>query len=185
MKKKLMSALLVVTMLAMVGCGNKTPDAPAPVETQAGETQAQNGGNGGTTGEVSGTTDVDANSLGGKFLAVFETEIAGSTDIEAICRKMDEVTEIGLDVVQVQEGFLNGFSGEVTGFKTGYTFLPFIGSIPLVGYIFETDDPEALAGTLQSLADPRWNICTEADQTVVSVSGNYVFFVMCPETDAE
>ena len=33
---------------------------------------------------------------------------------------------------------------------------------------------------LEKNADKRWNICTEADEMVVSAEGNTVFFVMSP-----
>jgi len=41
---------------------------------------------------------------------------------------------------------------------------------------------------LKDNANPRWNICTEAEETVVGSVDNKVFFVMCPksfETEAE
>ena len=34
--------------------------------------------------------------------------------------------------------------------------------------------------TLTDNADPRWNVCVEAEETVVENSDNMVFFVMCP-----
>ncbi len=55
-----------------------------------------------------------------------------------------------------------------------------IGSIAFVGYIFETEDADTLMTKLKSVADPRWNICTEAAETVCVKLGNYVFFAMCP-----
>ena len=56
-------------------------------------------------------------------------------------------------------------------------------TIPFVGYIFVLDadaDAEAFVQTLKDNADPRWNICTEADETIAEHVGNTVFFVMCP-----
>ena len=41
-------------------------------------------------------------------------------------------------------------------------------------------DGEAFMQTLKDNADMRWNICVEAEETVVGQSGNKVFFVMCP-----
>ncbi|MBR5868377.1 MAG: hypothetical protein IKZ21_02920, partial [Clostridia bacterium] len=81
----------------------------------------------------------------------------------------------------VEPGFLSGFSSEITGFSEGVMFAPMIGSIAFVGYIFEVDgDVDAFMETLKSNADPRWNICVEAEETVVGNVGNTVFFVMCP-----
>ena len=36
------------------------------------------------------------------------------------------------------------------------------------------------AQALTDNANPRWNICVEADQTVVGTKGDKVFFLMCP-----
>lgn len=84
----------------------------------------------------------------------------------------------------VEEGLLTGFGNtEITGFKEGVMFAPMIGSIPFVGYVFslaDDTDAEAFMQTLKDNADPRWNICTEAEETVVENADNMVFFVMCP-----
>lgn len=87
----------------------------------------------------------------------------------------------------VEPGFLSGFSNEITGFKEAVMFSPMIGSIAFVGYIFEVDgDVGAFMETLKNNADPRWNICVEAEETVVGNVDNTVFFVMCPTAlDAE
>ena len=42
-------------------------------------------------------------------------------------------------------------------------------------------DGSAFCQTLKNAADLRWNICTEADELVVTQSGDKVFFLMCPE----
>ena len=55
-----------------------------------------------------------------------------------------------------------------------------IGSIPFVGYVFETDDTDKLLSTLKENANPAWNICVEADETVYSVKDGLVLFLMCP-----
>ncbi len=92
-------------------------------------------------------------------------------------------------VVPVEEGFLTGFDNtEIKGFSSGYMFAPAIGTIPFVGYVFELSDAsgaDAFVSTLKSAANPRWNICTEAEQTIVEKSGNKVFFLMCPKTFEE
>jgi hypothetical protein len=62
-------------------------------------------------------------------------------------------------------------------------FAPMIGSIPFVGYVFTLSDDadvESFVTLLSENADPNWNICTEADETVIESAGNKVFFVMCP-----
>lgn len=83
----------------------------------------------------------------------------------------------------VEEGFLSGFTNEITGFKSASMFGPSIGSIAFIGYVFETEGEDAakkLSETLESSADPRWLICVEAEETVCEAVGNKVFFVMAP-----
>ncbi len=84
----------------------------------------------------------------------------------------------------VEPGWLMGFSAEeITGFSEGAMFAPMIGTIPFIGYVFTLDadaDVEAFMQTLQDSADPRWNICTEAEEVIVANVGNTVLFVMAP-----
>jgi hypothetical protein len=61
--------------------------------------------------------------------------------------------------------------------------MPMIGTIPFVGYVFELDSADSVPSfieTLEANANPAWNICTEADETVIDSVDNLVFFVMCP-----
>lgn len=92
-------------------------------------------------------------------------------------------------VVPVEEGLLSGFDNtEIKGFASAHMFAPGIGTIPFVGYVFELSDgtdADAFVSTLKSSANPRWNICTEAEQTIVEKSGNKVFFLMCPKSFEE
>ena len=60
-------------------------------------------------------------------------------------------------------------------------FSPIIGSIPFVGYIFRVDDETSVSDFINELkenANLRWNICTEADQMLISVVDNTVLFAM-------
>ena len=86
----------------------------------------------------------------------------------------------------VEPGYLTGFGNtEITGFSEGVMFAPMIGTIPFVGYVFtmeEGADVDAFMQTLTDNADPRWNICTEAEETIVESAGDKVFFLMCPKT---
>ena len=84
--------------------------------------------------------------------------------------------------LEMEEGFLMGFSSDIDGFEKAIMFGPMIGAIPFVGYVFElssADESEAFCAKLLENADPRWNICTEADETVCGSVDNLVFFVMC------
>ena len=86
----------------------------------------------------------------------------------------------------VEEGLLSGFDNtEIKGFKSGAVFMPMIGSIPFIGYVFELEnqaDIPAFISTLKESANLRWNICVTADEMVTGSVGNKVFFVMCPTT---
>ena len=86
--------------------------------------------------------------------------------------------------MEVEPGLLSGFgNAEITGFENGVMFAPMIGSIPFVGYVFtlaDGADVDAFMTTLSDNADPRWNICVEAEETVIENADNMVFFVMCP-----
>ena len=86
----------------------------------------------------------------------------------------------------VEEGLLSGFdNAEIKGFKKGAVFMPMIGSIAFVGYVFELEsasETSAFISMLKKNANPRWNICVEADETVAGSYGNKVFFVMCPKS---
>ena len=92
--------------------------------------------------------------------------------------------QFGGATMEVEPGLLTGFgNAEITGFSNGVMFAPMIGSIPFVGYVFTLEDGVDAAAFMQALtdsADPRWNVCVEADETVVENADNMVFFVMCP-----
>ena len=90
---------------------------------------------------------------------------------------------VDCEVRKVEEGYLMEFTEDVKGFKNGYAIVPIVGSIPYVSYIFEADDAEAFADNLKATANPRWNICTEANEPVIKVKDNYVFLTMCPGAD--
>ncbi|MCI5649219.1 MAG: hypothetical protein ACI4EG_15870 [Fusicatenibacter sp.] len=87
--------------------------------------------------------------------------------------------------MEVEPGFLSGFQTDITDFQEGAVFAPMISTIPFVGYIFvleDSADVNAFATNLKEQCDPRWNICTEAEQTVIDYYGNTVFFLMCPKS---
>ncbi len=147
-------------------------------ETEAGETEA------GSTGAAGAAT------LGDALLASFDEMVAANADatLQEIADGIlsNEMILFAGASMEVEEGLLTGFGNEeITGFDQGMMFGPMISSIPFIGYVFDTADADAaaaLAETLEADANPAWNICTEADQTVVSTNGDKVFFVMCPET---
>ena len=126
-------------------------------------------------------------SLGQTLAGVFQ-----SCDASASCQSIadkilsNEAVLFAGATMPVTPGLLSGFDNtEITGFSDGVMFAPAIGSIPFVGYIFQLDpatDSAAFIQTLQSSANPRWNVCVEADETVIQQKGDKVFFLMCPAT---
>jgi len=132
-----------------------------------------------STEEVNGAPEVDASTIGGSYVVAFNASAAD--DVNAIADELLANVSTDLDLVKmdVVPGYLNGFTEEISGFDQGVMFSPMIGSIPFVGYVFKTADPATLEAALKNSADLRWNVCTEADEMVSAIKGDYVFFMMC------
>ncbi len=142
--------------------------------------------NGGTTEPA--TTAPAPTTVGTKLLADFKTMADKTPQEIADALLTNEVIQFMPASMPVEEGFLNGFNNEIKGFEEGVMFGPAIGTIPFVGYIFtvaESGDVDAFVTTLETEANLRWNICTEAEELIVEAVGNTVFFVMCPTTFEE
>ncbi|MGN0400435.1 MAG: hypothetical protein ACI4EO_09980 [Blautia sp.] len=165
MKRKIACILLAGLLIGTGGCGNKSesPGASSDGNVESSESKAD--------------------TKGTMLAAVFKSEIDDGSSMEETVNTLADKSGYECGTMECSEGFLNGFSDEVSGFKTATMFSPYIGTIPFVGYVFETDEPEKLKETLSTLADPRWNICTEAEETVIEIADHYVFFVMCPGED--
>ena len=133
-------------------------------------------------GEVSGDT-VGA-MLAEEFHALKAENAAITAQEMADAILANPIIQFGGATMEVEAGLLTGFgNAEITGFNSGVMFAPMIGSIPFVGYVFELEDGadvDAFMQTLTDNADPRWNVCVEAEETVVENADNMVFFVMCP-----
>lgn len=201
MKKILAAILISIMALGLIGCGKKeqtkgedetqkneqTTEAVTEADTKEDEDAAtdaedeekeDNENNGDDSDK-----DLKGEELAGKLASIFEEEIAKGTDIETIANSMVSIPQFMCGVMEVEEGFLSGFSEDVKGFKKGYSVGPMIGTIAFATYIFETDDANALQETLKSLANPRWNICTEATEPLIKVHENTVFVTMCPKSE--
>lgn len=130
-------------------------------------------------------------TVGSQLLSVFKSNASGSALDVANAMVSKGNLPFAAGAMEVTPGFLAGFdNAEITGFKSGATFGPLMGSIAFVGYIFELEDGVSSAdfiANLRSNANLRWNICVEAEEMVTGTSGNKVFFVMCPKSfeDAE
>lgn len=201
MMKKLFGALLAGAMFATItGCGAKTTETTAAettvAETTVEETTAEEATVEETTEEsTEEATDAaevgeNAGTLGETLLLDFENRTAENADVTAMDLAegiiSNEVILFGGATMEVEEGLLTGFgNAEITGFEEGVMFGPVISTIPFVGYVFDTEDAEsaeALVAVLTENANPRWNVCTEAEETVVGTAGDKVFFLMCPKS---
>lgn len=211
MKKKIVTLLIVAMVASLTACGQKGNEDGSSVsgsETQqesvqestqeseqdpaqetSGEetTEVENTGSQetGETGESQQGTAEE--TMGQVLLQDFLTRVeAGEAqDIQKLAENLlaNPVIQFVGAPMEMEEGYLAGFTEEIHGFKECATFAPMIGTIPFVGYIFtleEGSDVDAFVQKLKDQADPRWNICTTADETVVEAVGNTVFFVMCP-----
>lgn len=134
----------------------------------------------GCTKKTAADSEFEAKTKGTKLAAEFKKEIKQTTDLIQIAETLAESSGMVCITQEMEPGYFPGFDEEITGFKQAVGFLPMIGTIPFVGYIFEVEKPKDFMKTLNSLANPRWNICTEAEETVVVSEGKYVFFTMCP-----
>ena len=180
--KKLIALLLALTMvLSMAACGKNPTESTNP-STQGTEPT-------GNTGNTDVTPDVSADTLGGKLWAAFEA--AQAANPSATAEEMANILATNENIqfmcgaMPIEPGYLSGFDIEINGFSSGALYMPFIGSIPFVGYIFdlaEGADVAAFIAELEANCNPRWNICVCAEQTVIGSKGNRVFFLMCPET---
>jgi len=173
--KKLFCVLLAGAMFASItGCGAKTTET-TPAET---------------TTEATTEARKEPETLGEVLLFDFEDRVAENA--EATAQELAEaiITNEAIlfsgGAMPVEEGYLMGFGeAEIKGFEEAVMFAPMIGTIPFVGYVFDMPDAEsadALVEVLEENADPRWNICTEAEETVVGTAEDKVFFVMCPKS---
>ena len=170
--KKLLSVVLAGAMMAsLTACGGGAATETTPAETTVEE-----------------TTRKAPETLGEALLYDFEDRVAENA--EATAQELAEgilTNEMILfqgGAMPVEEGYLMGFGeAEITGFEEAVMFAPMIGTIPFVGYVFDMPDSESaetLISVLTENADPRWNVCVEAEETVVENADNMVFFVMCP-----
>ena len=169
MKKFLVTLLAAMLAVSMVACGSKNPTTETVETTPAVEEIVSDG------------------TLGQDLLVVFADYLKANP--EATTQELADAVITNEKILfmggsmPVEEGFLMGFNADITGFEEAVNFMPMIGTIPFMGYVFslaDGADVDAFIATLEANADPRWNICTAADQTVIKAIGNKVFFLMCP-----
>lgn len=170
--KKILAVLLALMLAAsFAACSKTNNETPSEAPSEPTET--------------TGDENTDSQSPAQALLAEFKQLVADEKDAEAIAAKLAESdvfvsNEIATGSLAVEEGLLNGFSGEIKGFTKGAMFSPLIGTMPVIGYVFETEDADALVAALKENADLRWNICTQADEMVCENVDGLVFFMMAP-----
>lgn len=165
------------------------PETNAQSKPEA-NVQSKPENNGGQSAEnnkpASKPEDTAPKTVGNILLADFKAKASSLSALplaEALVAN-PVMADIMAGAMEVEPGFLTGFdNNEITGFKSGAVFMPMIGTIPFVGYVFELEDgmdAASFISNLKSSANLRWNICTTADEMVSGSVGNKVFFVMCP-----
>lgn len=188
--KKLLIALMALTLcMALVACGNNG-DAENTVadttEAVVNDTAVE------TTEEtVADSTPVEENLTNGQLHANAFVEMLtldSGLSVEQIANDLVSlpVNQFMGGAMPVDPEYFPGFQNfQITGYKNGAMFMPMIGSIAYVGYVFELEegaDADAFVATLKDNCNPRWNICVTADEIVTEVVGNKVLFLMCPAT---
>lgn len=134
-------------------------------------------------GKKDSSENIQGGTVASDLYLEFNEIVKNNTNVSEIAGKLCESPvfgEVATGSIDIEEGFLNGFDAEITGFNKGAMFAPMIGTIPFVGYIFETENPDALIDTLSQNANLNWNICTTADEMLVKSNESIVFFVMAP-----
>lgn len=194
MFKRILSLLLVAAIATtmLVSCGGEqndtTPSVTTPADTTPADTTPADSTPAGSNDKVI-EPDAEAGTLGHTLWTLFQSTLATNPTIA-----MDELATalvvnehiafMGGAMPVEAGGFFTGFNNyQISGFKSGAVFMPMMGSIAFVGYVFQLEegaDVKAFIKSLTDNCDPRWNICVTADQTVCGAVGNTVFFVMCP-----
>lgn len=165
MKKIIALIIAGLMVLSFAACGGNTEETTAAEET---------------------TTAVADLSVAATLVEAFKEEAVkeGATaNTIASALSANSIVAFMPMVQDMPEGYLAGFDADITGFTACTAFMPMVGTIPFVSYVFELSedaDADAFTTTLKDNANLRWNICTEAEEMLVETVGNKVFFIMAP-----
>ena len=195
--KKILALILAAMMLLSVVACDKTP-AETPDVEQGGDKTDDDTTVGDGTDKDDNTVDtdgviapvVDAGTLGEAQWNAFVNAIGANAQATAEELANTLVTDPAIQFMggamplDTATEFFTGFDEyKITGFESAAVYMPMIGSIPFVGYVFDLAEGTDVAAFIQALTDncnPRWNICVTAEQTVAGAIGDKVFFLMCP-----
>lgn len=196
MLKKFLALVLVavLSLTALASCGNNSDDTSTDDKLSDSTSDTTKDTTNDTTGNNAATViapDAAEGTLGYTLWNLFKATVESNPSIsmEELANALvvnEHIPFMGMGMAVEAGGYFAGFNNyQIDGFKSGATFAPMMGSIAFVGYVFELEegaDVKAFIKTLSDNCDPRWNICVEADQTVIGAVGNTVFFVMCPNS---
>ncbi len=176
MKKAFLFLLALMFLFSFAACGDKKEETPSNPSAD----------NQNTPMTPNNSNDKAPGTLGETMRAVFfENSDRSVQEIADAAIKNDVIKFMG-STAPVEPGSLAGFKTDITGFDEAVMFAPNISSIPFIGYVFKvSENADAFAENLKQNADPRWNICTEAEETIVETKDDKVFFVMCPREISE
>lgn len=196
MKKLLALILASLLIFALASCTNddavedgnndEVIESPAEDDTPAeDETPAEDDT---TVEDETPAGETPANALLAEFKNLMATSEDKSPEFLANTLITNPIIPFMGGAMAVEEGFLQGFTVDITGFESGAVFMPMIGAIPFIGYVFELAedaDVDAFVQTLKDNADMRWLICAAAEETVCEAVDNTVFFCMAKTSFAE
>ena len=132
--------------------------------------------------------ETEKNTVAVSLSKVFLSEIKKTKDIEEVAEKISK-SDVIVPETQVftigEDDYLTGFKEEIKGFKKAVGIAPMINTIPMIAYVFEVENPEEFKKNLEDNAQLNWNICTVADEMKITIEGDYVFFIMSPESFEE
>lgn len=177
------SLLSFMLMFGLTGCGQANNKGENNNQVNNGNSEVVDNENKEDTGKTEVSTDGVATTLATQF----KEEAKSNKDLTSLAESLGKnktFNGVVIATMDVEEGELAGFDKEIKGFTKGVQFSPMIGTIPFIGFVFETNDTNALVKTLEENHNLRWNICTEAEEMKTEVVDNLVFFVMAPKSFA-
>ena len=183
MKKILALVLSVLMILALVACGE--PAETTPADTTVSETPETDAP---ATNDSVILPTVGEGTWGAAFWADFEAAVAankGATADVIAGTVYSSASGMGIGmgmVMPMEAGYFQGFSADVTGFKSAAVIAPMMSSALLV-YVFELEEGanvREFVSFLNDNADPAWMICMTAETTTIGSIDNYVLVAYAP-----
>lgn len=191
--KKIITTLLVAAMLlSMAACGNNTNvnESTDTVSTETAGTEVAGTETAATESAPAeeGSFDLGDHTVGSYLLSEFQSLLSDNPGMTAqeiadtLCAS-PAIAAIGPVTMTMEEGYLPGFTTDITGFEECITFGPAISSQPFVGYVFDMSadaDIDAFMTTLADNSDLGWQVCVFADELMLTAVEDKVFFLMSP-----